>query len=78
MSVYPLPICAQADSGDYRSDIFTLENVQQRIASSFPDPVRSRMRAYLCEDKRRGRDLVKAGEIATRVQLLYSRLAGAT
>lgn len=63
----------QADSGDFNPEIHTVENMKLRIASRFPNPVRSKMRA-LMSPTLAGSGLGDA--VAYKVQHLYARVAG--
>ena len=70
--------CLQADSGDYSSKVHTVERMQTRVANSFPSPVKEKMRLVL-DAPRTSTSAPGAGpaeQLASRIQLLYSRLAG--
>jgi hypothetical protein len=64
----------QADSGDFDSDVHTVENVQHRVCTAFPRPISTRMKALLSPTISGGGN--KAYELAEKVQFLYARLAG--
>lgn len=64
----------QADSGDFDSDVHTVENVQHRVCTAFPRPISTRMKALLSPTISGGGN--KAEELAEKVQFLYARLAG--
>jgi hypothetical protein len=85
--LYPLYvtyILHQADSGDYDASIHTIPKLQIRISTSFPSPIRDRMKVYLTVSEKKDKKVkereeankAKAQELCSRVILLYSRLAG--
>ena len=65
----------QSESGDYNSQLHTLENLTTRIKTRFPNPIRDKMRA-LTSNTISGNKLSE--DIAIRVQSIYLRLAGKT
>ena len=63
----------QADSGDYRPEMHTLELIQVRIANHFPRPASITMRALLSPTLRGSG---RAEAMAEKVMFLYARIAG--
>ena len=64
----------QAESGDFNSDIHTLDIIQQRVCQTFPRPISTRMRALLSPTL--GGAGSAADELAAKIQYLYARIAG--
>ena len=66
-------VCLQAESGDFKPAVHSLQSMKQRVATRFPNPIRSRMKA-LCSSTLAGTGA--ADDLAIRVQSMYARLAG--
>eukprot|EP01038_Epipyxis_sp_PR26KG_P004377 gene4377-6192_t len=60
----------QAESGDFNPAVHGLQNIKQRIIGRFPEPIKSKMNIYNQSINNLG------DEIASRVQLVYARVAG--
>ena len=63
----------QAESGDFKPEIHTIDIIRHRVASRFPNPARNKMRALLSPTLSGGG---LADALAYRVQHLYARIAG--
>ena len=68
-------LLTQAESGDFNPSIHSIQSLKQRVATRFPNPVRSKMRA-LSSPTLSGSGL--ADDLALRAQALYARAAGKT
>ena len=63
----------QAESGDFNPEVHGVDNIKLRVASRFPNPARSKMRA-LMSPTLAGTNL--ADVLAYRIQHIYARVAG--
>lgn len=65
----------QAESGDFKPSVHSIQSMKERVASRFPNPVRGKMKALLSPTLS-GSGL--ADDLAVRVQSIYARIAGKT
>jgi hypothetical protein len=65
----------QADSGDYNSQVHTIDRVKSRVSSTFPSPAKEKMKEAMDAYTPPGTP-GPADQMAVRIQLLYSRLTG--